>query len=333
MVGRRRASIVFPLPGGPTIRRLCDPAAATSSARLACACPFTSEIDLLPRAFGEETREIDVGDGKLELPVEEVRQLGETARAQHLEAGHDPRLREILLRQDEGLRARGACGQRHGERAAHRSNGALEAQLPEHDDLPQPLDTDLLGGGKNPHRDRQIERRTLLAHICRREVYGDALQREGVTGVGDRRIDALAALLHRAVRESDGSESGEAVGDVGLDVNQVGVNTEYRRRANAGEHPKGCARTPKIMVSKCCRSLRTYAVRRLPLAPHEQVPQLDLPAARHLLEPELERSYRAALATHTRVAVRIALIVASPSRRTVIAVIRTPPCLARRQAR
>src|SRR5262249_55164515 len=46
----------------------------------------------------------------------------------------------------------------------------------------------------------------------------------------------------------------------------------------------------------------------LPLAPHEQVPQLDLPAARQLLEPELERSYRAALATHTRVAVRIALM-------------------------
>ena len=38
----RRASIVLPDPGGPTIRTLCPPAAATSSARLAVVCPRTS---------------------------------------------------------------------------------------------------------------------------------------------------------------------------------------------------------------------------------------------------------------------------------------------------
>ena len=37
-----RASIVLPEPGGPSINRLCPPAAATSSARLTCSWPLTS---------------------------------------------------------------------------------------------------------------------------------------------------------------------------------------------------------------------------------------------------------------------------------------------------
>ena len=42
MPGRRRASILLPVPGGPTNNRLCPPAAAISSARFACRCPLTS---------------------------------------------------------------------------------------------------------------------------------------------------------------------------------------------------------------------------------------------------------------------------------------------------
>ena len=40
--GRRRASIVLPLPGGPSSSRLCPPAAAISSARNGSSCPRTS---------------------------------------------------------------------------------------------------------------------------------------------------------------------------------------------------------------------------------------------------------------------------------------------------
>ena len=42
MDGIARASSVLPLPGGPVISILWPPAAATSSARLACSCPRTS---------------------------------------------------------------------------------------------------------------------------------------------------------------------------------------------------------------------------------------------------------------------------------------------------
>ena len=40
--GRRCASMLLPVPGGPTSSRLCPPAAAMISARLAAACPRTS---------------------------------------------------------------------------------------------------------------------------------------------------------------------------------------------------------------------------------------------------------------------------------------------------
>jgi len=43
MLGTLLASMVFPLPGGPTRMILCPPAAATSMALLAVSCPFTSE--------------------------------------------------------------------------------------------------------------------------------------------------------------------------------------------------------------------------------------------------------------------------------------------------
>ena len=42
MVGSRRASMVLPVPGAPTSRILCPPAAAISMARLACSWPRTS---------------------------------------------------------------------------------------------------------------------------------------------------------------------------------------------------------------------------------------------------------------------------------------------------
>ncbi len=44
MPGKRDASMDFPEPGGPTISRLCAPAAAISSARLAASWPLMSRI-------------------------------------------------------------------------------------------------------------------------------------------------------------------------------------------------------------------------------------------------------------------------------------------------
>ena len=60
MPGSRRASIVFPVPGGPISRRLCEPAAAISSARLARSWPRrsarsgTAPFSMTPSSMGSK---------------------------------------------------------------------------------------------------------------------------------------------------------------------------------------------------------------------------------------------------------------------------------------
>lgn len=55
MPGRRRASIVFPAPGGPLKSKWCPPAAATTRASTASSCPITS-------ARSRASRELRVSD-------------------------------------------------------------------------------------------------------------------------------------------------------------------------------------------------------------------------------------------------------------------------------
>src|SRR5438105_14526147 len=78
------------------------------------------------------------------------------------------------------------------------------------------------GGG------RSVETPSLLSR--------DTRQGEGVTRCGERRVHALAALLYSTLRQPDGGERGEAVRDVGLDVDEIGVDAEHRGGADAGEH-------------------------------------------------------------------------------------------------
>src|SRR5437667_384062 len=131
-VGSRRASIVFPDPGGPIIRRLCPPAAATSSARFAWAWPFTSAKSTSSRA----------------------RSANSPARSR---------------------------------------------------------------GG---------------------QVDGDTLQRKRVARVRDRGVHPLPPFLYGALRQPHGREGGEAVRDVGLDLDEIGVDTEHGGGADAGEHAR-----------------------------------------------------------------------------------------------
>ena len=65
-MARRRASMVLPAPGEPTSRTLCPPAAATSSARLACACPLTSAKS--PPCFGASAAPLARGVGGSHVP-------------------------------------------------------------------------------------------------------------------------------------------------------------------------------------------------------------------------------------------------------------------------
>src|SRR5205807_2961984 len=123
-----------------------------------------------------------------------------------------------------------------------------------------PLGGDLLGGRENPDSNGKVECRAVFSNVRRGEVDGDTLQGEGVTRVGERRVHALAALLYSTLRQPDGGERGEAVRDVGLDVDEIGVDAEHRGGADAGEHDltpcpplrfaeRGDAMTPSVHSS------------------------------------------------------------------------------------
>ena len=66
--GSRRASIVFPQPGGPTSTTLWPPAAAISSARFASVCPRTL-VDQNKTGRGEGCRQGRDQTGAIDHPV------------------------------------------------------------------------------------------------------------------------------------------------------------------------------------------------------------------------------------------------------------------------
>src|SRR5918996_344806 len=86
MPGSRRASMVFPAPGGPIISRLWPPAAAISSARLASAWPRTSARSRASGGSGGRLRSAMTGSGS-QAPRREV-------GGESLEREVEPRVQE-----------------------------------------------------------------------------------------------------------------------------------------------------------------------------------------------------------------------------------------------
>ena len=129
------------------------------------------EIDVVPGPVLEQPRHVHRGYRELGSPVEEVGDLRERRRAKHPEPGHDARLGQIFLRQDQRLDTRRARGQSHRERPAHRADCAFQAQLTQHGHRAKTLLRDLFRGGENTERDRQVECRAVLADVGRGRCY------------------------------------------------------------------------------------------------------------------------------------------------------------------
>ena len=79
----------------------------------------------------------------------------------------------------------------------------------------------LSAGREHRARQRQVEAGAGLAHVAGREVRGYAPGRELISGVEDRRLDALARLAHRRVGQPDDRERGQPRADVHLDASRA----------------------------------------------------------------------------------------------------------------
>ena len=204
--GRRRASMVFPEPGGPSSSTLWPPAAATSSARLACAWPRTSARSPAATArVGEQRVGVDAGRRERRLAAEVARRPRRASRRRRRAARRraPPRRRWPPGRgARRGRAARAAAA--IGSAPRTRVHAAVEPELAEH----APAATDR-GAAASPSAARmpsaigRSNARALLADAGRREVHGDAALRVVEAGVAERGADAVARLAHGAVGQAD----------------------------------------------------------------------------------------------------------------------------------
>ena len=209
MVGRRRASMVLPDPGGPIMSMLCAPAAATSRARLAALAP--------PCRRGRPRRPPSPAEGarppgrSAAGPAPPASMTATAARS--VSAGYT--LSSGTSAASAAL-ARGSTSPRRPRRltlSATASPPTTARTLPSRPSsptaaMPSAPPRAWRVARRKCESDGQVERRPLLAHIGRRQVDGDASRRELVVRVDDGRAHALAALLHGRIGQTHDGERG-----------------------------------------------------------------------------------------------------------------------------
>ena len=226
MPGRRCASIDLPVPGGPIISRLCPPAAAISSARLAPAWPFTSRRSAAAgaaagAALGARQRQ------RRRRPAAATAPPAAGCRAARMSrrAAPAPRPRRCLRRQHQ-VRARVArARQRQRQRAAHRPQLAgqrqLAGELVARPALPASIwpaaarMPSAIGRSKRPDSLGRSAgaRLTVMRLLC-----GNAKP-----ALLQRGAHPLARFLDFGVGQAHQREAGQAVGQVHLDRHRLGL--------------------------------------------------------------------------------------------------------------
>jgi hypothetical protein len=241
IVGTRLATIDFPAPGGPIIRRLWPPATATSTARRSACWPLISE-----KSAAESEGAVRAGRERLEFPFagEKTRGAVERLDAINRNALHARRLLRRDRRQQQAAFPEFTRESCHRERAAHGPRGAGEAELArDHPFAEIVLREQLAGGGENAERDRQIIERPFLAQMTRRKIDRGAGARRLVTAVAQRGEDAIVGLLDGGVRQADQDQLWLAgFARVDFDAHQFGLDALQGGGRDGGEHGRGGGR-------------------------------------------------------------------------------------------
>ncbi len=209
--------------------------------------PHVREVDRRRRKLRIGVPSID-GRGRFERrgPREVRDHAPERPGHEDLEPADGRGLRGVLGSDDEPAQPRLARRERGGERARHGARPAVEAQLGEEEPPLQPRGLHPRLGGDDRHRDGQIERRALLAHVGRREVDDNPLEGEVEARVLDGGADALVALARGRLGKADSARRGEPGGEIDLDADDPHVDAVERAAVDAGVHEDllGSSRAP-----------------------------------------------------------------------------------------
>ena len=234
MPGRRRASIVLPVPGGPASSRLCPPAAAISSARRARSWPRTSarsgtpaqhlEVVVGRRRLRRLVLAAQVGDGLAEVP-----------HPDRLDAG-ERHLRCRLDRTDEMRQPCTPRSLRRDERPGHRAQAPVEPELAERCMPVERPRRHLVGRGEHGERDREVEPEPSLRSAAGARLIVIRVPGHSSSAAATlERTRAFASWHARSARPTI-ANAGMPVLDVRLDLDPARVDADERVRDGASEH-------------------------------------------------------------------------------------------------
>ena len=148
--GRARASSVLPAPGGPAIRTLCPPAAATSRARLTCSWPLTSRKSGATIGCGARVPPGGLGARDRDYAREVIDKCRQRRHRDHLHPRHERRFGGVFQRDEDAGEALLPRQRRHGQHAAHVAHRSVQRQFTQRDGLLEPFGADLSGGARAP---------------------------------------------------------------------------------------------------------------------------------------------------------------------------------------
>src|ERR1051325_7093804 len=212
------------------------PAAATSSARLAWGCPFTSAKSTSSRARSANSFATSIAAlASSALPSRKSaiseRQLAPRTRR--------PSTTPAPRRFPRGRSSHSILPPPPARRASDGLDRPFQAEPAKHGNLSEPLALYLLGRRQNPQCNRQVEGGAFFSYVGRGQIDRDSAQREREPGVREGGGNTVTPFFHRPLRQTDRDEGRETVGDVGLYLHEVSVNSQGSGRADAGKHGPG----------------------------------------------------------------------------------------------
>ena len=153
-----------------------------------------------------------------------IDQRDQRRRRQYVHAAREGRFRSVGGGTDQSTIAF-RCRQRRGQHAGHRRHRRIQRQLPQRHIVRHLAGRDHPHRRQQPQRNGQIVMRAFLGQIGRRQIDGDALERQRQADGGQRRAYPLPAFRHRLVGQPhNGDHAIAAFADMDLHVHFAGLN-------------------------------------------------------------------------------------------------------------
>ncbi len=206
-----------------------------------------AQVIVVPAALGEHL--LGIGSNRLEhaLAGDKLRHLAQAFGRIHLDPGHHGGLGGVVGRNDDPVLALVTRVDRDRQHAVDAADLAAQRQFPDDRVVFELRSVDLFADGEDPDRDRQIETRSFLFYIGRREVDGRVAHHPLVPAVDHRGADAVLGFFDGGIRQADHDHRRFAPAGIHLDLDRVGIDAEHRGRMHLGKHePKFRAGRPGV---------------------------------------------------------------------------------------